>query len=51
MVSGSHSLSKSMRALIDQNAQHGLGVSAISCWEVAKLVEKGRLQLNQPTGN
>ncbi len=25
--------------------QRGLGVSAISCWEVAKLVEYGRLEL------
>ncbi len=25
-----------------------LGVSAISCWEVAKLVEKGRLTLPKP---
>lgn len=27
----------------------GLGVSLISCWEVAKLVEVGRLQLTLPT--
>jgi len=26
----------------------GLGVSVISCWEVAKLVEGGRLVLDQP---
>ena len=26
------------------------GVSAISCWEVAKLVEKGRLALTLPVG-
>ena len=27
-----------------------MGVSVISCWEVAKLVEKGRLTLQQPVG-
>ena len=33
---------------IQTHQANGLGVSAISCWEVAKLVELGRLQLNQP---
>lgn len=34
----------------DSSAQaDGLGVSMISCWEVAKLVEIGRLQLTLPT--
>lgn len=27
-----------------------MGVSAISCWEVAKLVEYGRLELPSPVG-
>lgn len=31
---------------IQDNEQEGLGVSAISCWEVAKLVELGRLGLD-----
>lgn len=30
---------------IQQNEASGIGVSAISCWEVAKLVERGRLTL------
>ena len=30
---------------IDEHRSSGLGVSAISCWEVAKLVEYGRLRL------
>lgn len=30
---------------------NGLGVSVISCWEVAKLVEKGRLKLNVPVSD
>jgi PIN domain nuclease of toxin-antitoxin system len=32
-------------ALIQAEVPNGLGVCAISCWEVAKLVELGRLQL------
>lgn len=38
-------------ALKQQLTEHkavGLGVSAISCWEVAKLVERGRLILPEP---
>ena len=30
---------------LQDSEQEGLGVSAMSCWEVAKLVERGRLQL------
>jgi PIN domain nuclease of toxin-antitoxin system len=37
-----------MRQLIHENEEDGLGVSIISCWEVAKLVERGRLQLSIP---
>ena len=35
-------------ALIQAEVGNGLGVCAISCWEVAKLVERGRLQLAVP---
>ncbi len=38
-------LSKEYKEYIEQNEQSGIGVSAISCWEVAKLVEYGRLTL------
>ena len=38
-------LSERHTHLIQDNEQDGLGVSAVSCWEVAKLVELGRLQL------
>ncbi len=31
-----------------EHEEDGLGVSAISCWEVAKLVERGRLVLQIP---
>ncbi|MBI3650903.1 MAG: type II toxin-antitoxin system VapC family toxin [Acidobacteria bacterium] len=34
--------------LIQENEEQGLGVSVISCWEVAKLVEFKRLTLPQP---
>ena len=34
---------------VEAQAQ-GLGICAISCWEVAKLVERGRLTLPLPTG-
>jgi PIN domain nuclease of toxin-antitoxin system len=38
-------LTEEYRRVIVQHEPTGLGVSAISCWEVAKLVEKGRLGL------
>lgn len=41
-------LSEDQLAQIASLAPTGLGVSIISCWEVAKLVEKGRLTLQQP---
>lgn len=34
-----------MRAALDLRADRGLAVSAISCWEAAKLVERGRVVL------
>jgi Uncharacterized protein conserved in bacteria len=36
-----------MRMTIQMRALDGLCVSAISCWEVSKLVELGRLQLSK----
>lgn len=41
-------LSDEYRSIIEQHEASGLGVSAISCWEVANLVEKGRLTLPYP---
>ncbi|NJO82800.1 MAG: type II toxin-antitoxin system VapC family toxin [Blastochloris sp.] len=38
-------LLKAYKEYIEQNEQNGIGISAISCWEVAKLVEYGRLNL------
>jgi PIN domain nuclease of toxin-antitoxin system len=42
---GDTNLPPAMNAEIDRNEDGGIGVSAISCWEVAKLAEYGRLEL------
>ena len=47
-VHGDSTLSTATRTLLDSSEQTGIGVSAISCWEVAKLVESGRLSLPCP---
>jgi len=44
----SKKLSDTRRQLIEDHKSDGLGVSAISCWEVAKLLEYGRLKLACP---
>lgn len=41
-------LNERVTQLLVANEQEGLGVSVISCWEVAKLVEVGRLELSLP---
>ena len=45
-VNGDDRLTETQRAAIEQ--ADDLGVSAISCWEVAKLVELSRLALDRP---
>jgi PIN domain nuclease of toxin-antitoxin system len=47
-VDGSSQLPPDYRAVIASEAAGGLGVCAISGWEVAKLVELNRLQLAIP---
>lgn len=37
-----------LRKLIARHESTGLGVSAISCWEVAKKVQMGKLVLDRP---
>jgi len=44
-VDDSDRLTKKHRQLIAERQKDGLGVSVISCWEVAKLTEYGRLKL------
>lgn len=39
------------RSFIERHEAAGVGVSAISCWEVAKLAERGRLRLPMPTSD
>ena len=41
-------LTPALRKVIGDNKADGLGVSIISCWEVAKLVEVGKLTLAYP---
>jgi len=38
------------RELLEVGGDRVFGVSIISCWEVAKLVEYGRLKLDRPVG-
>jgi PIN domain nuclease of toxin-antitoxin system len=40
-----------LRTFIERHESAPLGVSEISCWKVAKLVERGRLRLPMPTGD
>lgn len=41
-------LSPSNLKIIQTHQSRGLGISIISCWEIAKLVEKSRLSLDRP---
>lgn len=50
-VSGSDRLAPAQREALEQGETGGIGVSAISCWEVAKLVELGRLELDRPVAD
>ena len=45
---GDAQLPENYRDYLQQEESQGLGISAISCWEVAKLVEYGRLKLPHP---
>jgi len=47
-VDNASQLSPAHKTIIQEEELNGLGVSAISVWEVAKLVEKDRLGLNRP---
>ena len=47
-VHGDAALPAAMCTLLDASEQTGIAVSAISCWEVAKLVERERLTLPCP---
>ncbi len=47
-VHNDKSLPENYRESIEQAEEEGLGLSAMSCWEVAKLVEVNRLMLHCP---
>ncbi len=47
-VHGDEQLTQTQRETITANEMDVVGVSAISCWEIAKLVEYGRLALPCP---
>jgi PIN domain nuclease of toxin-antitoxin system len=47
-VHGDEKLTRECYEYIQTQESQGLGISAISCWEVAKLVEYGRLTLPNP---
>ncbi|MCA1631479.1 MAG: type II toxin-antitoxin system VapC family toxin [Acidobacteria bacterium] len=47
-VHGDARLPERQIKLLEENEAHGLGVSVISCWEIAKLVEYKRLILPCP---
>jgi hypothetical protein len=50
-VHGDARLGEKQVKWLEENEADGLGVSAISCWEVAKLVEYGRLALPCPVAD
>jgi PIN domain nuclease of toxin-antitoxin system len=50
-VDNNSRLIERQRSWIQQHQVDGLGVSIISCWEVAKAVESGRLELSKPVSN
>jgi PIN domain nuclease of toxin-antitoxin system len=47
-VSQPDRLSSKHRELLERGSDRVFGVSIISCWEVAKLVQRARLTLNRP---
>ncbi len=49
-IHGDAKLPAACQAILQQEEEQSLGISAISCWEIAKLVEYNRLQLPIPVG-
>jgi len=47
-IHGDSRLSPEYARYIQAHEETGLGICAISCWEIAKLVERGRLMLPIP---
>jgi hypothetical protein len=49
-VSRPERLQRRLRDLLERGTDRIFGVSIISCWEVAKLVQHGRLKLDRTVG-
>lgn len=47
-VNGDGALSTASRHLLDLHEEDSLGVSIISCWEIAKKAEVGKMELDRP---
>jgi PIN domain nuclease of toxin-antitoxin system len=50
-VHGDSRLPEAYREFINSSKTEGIGVSAISCWEVAMLEARGRITLPMPIGD
>ena len=50
-VQDERKLSEKQFETIISNENTGIGISAISCWEIAKLIEYGKLELPGSTGD
>ncbi|MEO0770303.1 MAG: type II toxin-antitoxin system VapC family toxin [Cyanobacteria bacterium J06649_4] len=50
-VTNSPKLTIPIQRAITKHQHSGLGLSVFSCWEVAKLVEKQRLEISQPVND
>lgn len=46
LVTKNAQLTKPTKEVIEKQLKNGLGLSVISCWEVSKLVERGRLSFS-----
>jgi PIN domain nuclease of toxin-antitoxin system len=51
LVNGDKRLPQEFFDYIREHEVDGLGISAITCWEVAKLVEGGKIALSLPVGD
>lgn len=49
-VHNDEELTKIQAQIIEAHESNNVGVSAISCWEIAKLLEYGRIELPCPLG-
>ncbi len=49
-ANGSPDLTEQHKTWLEEYEDQGLGVCAISCWEIAKKVEGGKMELTLPVG-